>query len=132
MCKTTKERGAYYIRKSEEQEQHQSCMIPASSHRLFSIGEVRPLQSQTPSSKGSEVTKSWAGSVCVTLLRVSNLKYESARIDSKTVVFIGANPGKKETTEGSGSNVNFIRKQYTFPEVVSPGKWYVTNIKRWA
>ena len=61
--------------------------------------------------------------------RVSNLKYESVRIDSKTVVFIRANPGKKETTEGSGSNVNFIRKQCTFPEMVSPAKWYVTNIK---
>ena len=67
-----------------------------------------------------------------TLCRVSNLKYESVRIDSKTVVFIRANPGKKETTEGSGSNVNFIRKQCTFPEVVSPAKWYVTNIKPWA
>ena len=67
-----------------------------------------------------------------TSTRVSNLKYESVRIDSKTVVFIRANPGKKETTEGSGSNVNFIRKQCTFPEVVSPAKWYVTNIKPWA
>ena len=64
--------------------------------------------------------------------RVSNLKNESVRIDSKTVVFIRANPGKKETTEGSGSNVNFIQKQCTFPEVVSPAKWYVTNIKPWA
>ena len=36
------------------------------------------------------------------LNRVSNLKYESVRIDSKTVVFIRANPGKKENTEGSG------------------------------
>ena len=60
--------------------------------------------------------------------RVSNLKYESVRIDSETVVFIRANPGKKETTEGLDSNVNFIRKQCTFPEMVSPAKWYVTNI----
>ena len=42
--------------------------------------------------------------------RVSNLKYESVHIDSKTVVFIRANPGKKETTDGSGSHVNFIQK----------------------
>ena len=40
--------------------------------------------------------------------RVSNLKYESVRIDSKTVVFIRANPGKKETTDGLGLHVNFI------------------------
>ena len=64
--------------------------------------------------------------------RVSNLKYESVRIDFKAVVFIRANPGKKETTDGSGSHVNFIQKQCTFPEVVSPEKWYVTNIKSWA
>ena len=37
--------------------------------------------------------------------RVSNLKYESVRIGSKTVVFIRANPGKKETTDGLGSHV---------------------------
>ena len=70
--------------------------------------------------------------ICATACRVSNLKYESVRIDSKTVAFIRANPGKKETTEESGSNVNFDRKQCTFPEVVSPTKWYVTNIKPWA
>ena len=64
--------------------------------------------------------------------RVSNLKYESVRIDFKTVVFIRANPGKKETTDGSGSHVNFIQKLCTFPEVVSPEKWYVTNTKPWA
>ena len=64
--------------------------------------------------------------------RVSNLKYESVRIDFKTVVFIRANPGKKETTDGSGSHVNFIQKQSSFSEVVSPKKWYVTNIKLWA
>ena len=64
--------------------------------------------------------------------RVSNLKYESVRIDFKTVVFIRANPGKKETTDGSGSHVNFIQKQCSFSEVVSPKKWYVTNIKLWA
>ena len=64
--------------------------------------------------------------------RVSNLKYESVCIDFKTVVFIRANPGKKETTDGSGSYVIFIQKQCTFPEVVSPKKWYVTNIKPWA
>ena len=64
--------------------------------------------------------------------RVSNLKYECVRIDSKTVVFIRANPGKKETTDRSGSHVNFIRKQCTSPKVVSPEKWYVTNIKQWA
>ena len=34
----------------------------------------------------------------------------------KTVVFIRANPGKKETTDGSSSHV---RKQRTFPEVVA-------------
>ena len=61
--------------------------------------------------------------------RVSNLKYESVRIDFKTVVFIRANPGKKETTDESGSHVNFIQKQCSFSEVVSPKKWYVTNIK---
>ena len=64
--------------------------------------------------------------------RVSNLKYGSVRIDSKTVVFIRDNPGKKETTDRSGSHVNSIQKQCTFPEVVSPEKWYVTNIKPWA
>ena len=58
----------------------------------------------------------------VALARVSNLKYESVRIDFKTVVFIRANPGKKETTDGSGSHVNFIQKLCTFPEVVSPEK----------
>ena len=57
--------------------------------------------------------------------RVSNLKYGSVRIDSKTVVFIRANPGKKETTDGSSSHV-------IFSEVVSPEKWYVTNTKPWA
>ena len=59
--------------------------------------------------------------------RVSNLKYESVRIDSKTVVFITANPGKKETTDGSGLHVNFIRDWCTFPEVVSSEKWHVTK-----
>ena len=44
------------------------------------------------------------------------------RIDFKAVVFIRANPGKKETTDGSGSHVNFIQKQCTFLEVVSPEK----------
>ena len=37
--------------------------------------------------------------------RVSNLNYKSVRIGSKTVVFIRANPGKKETTDGLGSHV---------------------------
>ena len=64
------------------------------------------------------------------ILRVSNLKYESVRIDFKTVVFIRANPGKKP--DESGSHVNFIQKQCSFLEVVSPKKWYVTNIKPWA
>ena len=41
------------------------------------------------------------------------------RIDFKAVVFIRANPGKKETTDRSGSHGNFIQKQCTFPEVVS-------------
>ena len=50
------------------------------------------------------------------------------RIDFKTVVFIRANPGKKETTDGLGSHVNFIQKLCTFPEVVSPKKWYVINM----
>ena len=47
--------------------------------------------------------------------RVSNLKYESVHIDSKIVVFIRTNLGKKETTDGSDSHVNFIRKRSTFP-----------------
>ena len=50
----------------------------------------------------------------------------------KTVVFTRANPGKKETTDRSGLHVNFIQKQCSFPKVVSPKKWYVTNIKPWA
>ena len=58
---------------------------------------------------------------------MSNLKYESVRVDSKTVVFIIANPGKKETTDGSGLRVNFIRDWCTFPEVVSSEKWHVTK-----
>ena len=58
---------------------------------------------------------------------MSNLKYESVRIDSKTVVFIRANPGKKETTNGSGLRVNSIRDWCTFPEVVSSEKWHVTK-----
>ena len=58
---------------------------------------------------------------------MSNLKYESLRIDSKTVVFIRANPGEKETTDGSGLRVNFIRDWCTFPEVVSSEKWHVTK-----
>ena len=62
--------------------------------------------------------------------RESNLKYESVRIDFKEVVFIRA--VKKETTDGSGLHVNFVRKQCIFPEVVSPVKWYMTNIKPWA
>ena len=33
------------------------------------------------------------------ITRVSNLKYESVHIDSKTVVFIRTNPGKKGTTD---------------------------------
>jgi len=41
--------------------------------------------------------------VCIvrekTNIRVSNLKYVSVRIDSKTVVFVRPNPGKKETTD---------------------------------
>ena len=41
--------------------------------------------------------------------RVSNLKHESVHIDSKTVLFIRTNFGKKETTDGSDSHVNFIR-----------------------
>ena len=52
---------------------------------------------------------------------------ESVRIDSKTVVFIRANPGKKETTDGSGLCVNFIRDWCPFPEVVSSEKWHVTK-----
>jgi len=68
----------------------------------------------------------------LTFSRVSNLKYESVHIDSKTVVFIRTNLDKKETTDGSDSHVNFIRKQSTFPYVVSPEKWCVTNIKPWA
>ena len=59
--------------------------------------------------------------------RVSNMKYESVRVDSKTVVFIIANPGKKETTDGSGLRVNFIRDWCTFSEVVSSEKWHVTK-----
>ena len=59
---------------------------------------------------------------------MSNLKYESVRIDSKTVVFIRANPGKKETTDGSGLRVNFIWDRCgTFPEVVSSEKWHMTK-----
>ena len=50
----------------------------------------------------------------MSLVRVSNLKYESVRIDFKAVVFITANPSKKETTDRSGSHVNFIQKQCTF------------------
>ena len=61
--------------------------------------------------------------------RVSNLKYASVGTDFKTKVFIRSNPGKKETTDGSGLHVNFIEKQCSFPKVVSPEKWYVTNIK---
>jgi len=48
--------------------------------------------------------------------RLSNLKYESVRIDFKAVVFIRANPGKKETPDGSGSHVNFIQTLCTFPK----------------
>ena len=59
--------------------------------------------------------------------RVSNLKYGSVRIDSKTVVFIRANPGKKETTDGSSSHVIFFRDRCAFSEVVSCEKWHVTK-----
>ena len=59
----------------------------------------------------------WGGGYCVARCsRVSELKYESVRIDFKAVVSIRANPGKKETTDGSGSHVNFIQKQCTFPK----------------
>ena len=57
-----------------------------------------------------------------TKFRVSNLKYESVHIDFKVVVFIRANLGKTKTTDGSGLHVNFIQKQCTFPEAVSPEK----------
>ena len=56
---------------------------------------------------------------------MSNLKYEGVRIE--TVVFIRANPGKKETTDRSGSHVNFIRDWCTFPDAVSSEKWHVTK-----
>jgi len=36
------------------------------------------------------------------IYRVSKLKYESVRIDFKAVIFIRANPDKKETTDRSG------------------------------
>ena len=42
------------------------------------------------------------------------IKYEVLHIDSKTVVFIKANPGKKESTDGSGSHVIFFRDLCTF------------------
>ena len=64
------------------------------------------------------------------MLRVCNLKYKVLRIDSKTVVFIRANPGKKETANGPGLHVIFIWKQ--FLEVVNPENWCVTNINPWA
>ena len=54
-----------------------------------------------------------------TTSRVSNLKYESVRIDSKTLVFTRANPGKKETTDGSGSHVIFFWDQCALPKMIS-------------
>jgi len=59
--------------------------------------------------------------------QVSNLKFESVRIDS--VTFIRAKPSKKEIKDRSSSHVKFIRKQCTFPEVLSREKWFLTNIK---
>ena len=50
----------------------------------------------------------------LTITRVSNLKYESLRIDFKTVVFIRANPGKKETTDGLGSMSILFRNSALF------------------
>ena len=72
-------------------------------------------------------TKWWYGTIWYQWYQTI-LKYESVRIDFKAVVFIRANPGKKETTDGSDSHVNFIQKLH-FSEVVSPEKLYVTNIK---
>ena len=55
---------------------------------------------------------------CDHLYRVSNLKYGSVRIDFKTVVFIRANQGKKETTDGLGLHVIFFQDWCTFPKVI--------------
>ena len=64
---------------------------------------------------------------CARICRVSNLKYGSVPINSKTVVFIRANPGKKETTDGSSSHVIFFRDRCTFSEVVSCEKSHMTK-----
>ena len=48
------------------------------------------------------------------MVRVSNLKYESVRIDFKAVVFIRTNLGKKETADRSGSQVDFIQNSALF------------------
>ena len=42
------------------------------------------------------------------MFRVSNVKYKSVQIDSKTVVFTRAHTGKKETIGGLGLHVNFF------------------------
>ena len=54
--------------------------------------------------------------------RVSNMKYEVVLIDSfQNSGFHKSQPtDKKETTDRLGSHVNFIPKQCTVPEVVSP------------
>ena len=55
--------------------------------------------------------------------RISNLKYESIRIDSKIVVFTRAHSDKKEMRDGPGSHVKFFEEHCTFPEVVSHEMW---------
>ena len=62
--------------------------------------------------------------VCVVYGRVSNLKYESVRWFQNSSFHI-ANPGKKETTDRSGSHAFSFRIGALFPEVLSSknGTW---------
>ena len=87
------------------------CHAPPVLHSILSM-----VASLVPRPLPDFISQPWAwgGGYCVA--RVSNLKYESVRIDFKAVVFIRANPGKKQTTDGSGSHVIFIQKQCTFPK----------------
>ena len=61
----------------------------------------------------SKGTKGCCGDLCA-FCRVSNLNYESVRIDSKTVLFIRANPDMKETAEGAGFKCQFYFETVPF------------------
>ena len=68
--------------------------------------------------------------ICSSKDRVSNLEYESVRICSKTVVFIRANPGKKETPQTDWVRMSFLSGSVHFSGSCKfREKWHVTRQK---